>query len=126
MGVLTEPGLHAVVVETEKRKSSSNEQPVASRCMSLLLESQFSNEVLFRQKLVRTSAPLYGQISCCMNLYIMFLFVFVMMSSPGYEMEERWGCNEEGARWRQEYTVCVYVCVCVIQKRKRAVVPITD
>lgn len=48
-----------------------------------------------------------------------------MMSSPGNETE-RWGCNEEGARWGQEYAVCVRAGEGGIQKRKHAVVPITD
>lgn len=47
-----------------------------------------------------------------------------MMSSPGNETE-RWGCNEEEGGGRS--ILCVCVCgVGGIQKRKHAVVPITD
>lgn len=46
-----------------------------------------------------------------------------MMSSPGNETQG-WGCNEEGERWGQECSVCAGVDG--IQKRKHAVVPITD
>lgn len=53
-----------------------------------------------------------------------YVFVFVMMSSKENETE-RWGCNEEGARWGAGVCgVCAWVGG--IQKRKRAVVPITD
>lgn len=48
----------AVEVQAVKRKSSSNEQPAALWYMSLLLESQSSNEVLFRQKLCRDVSSL--------------------------------------------------------------------
>lgn len=61
----------AVEVQAAERKSSSNKQPVASWCMSLLLESQFSNEVLFRQKpcqdispCVRTNIFLSESVNC--------------------------------------------------------------
>lgn len=48
----------AVEVQAARRKSSSNEQPVASRCMSLLLESQFSNEVFIQTEAVSGHQPL--------------------------------------------------------------------
>lgn len=41
-----------------QRESSSNEQPVASCRMSLFVEYQCSNEVLFRQKLCQDISPL--------------------------------------------------------------------
>lgn len=48
----------AVEVQAAKRKSSSNEQPVALWCGSLLLESQFSNEVFIQTEAVSGHRPL--------------------------------------------------------------------
>ena len=82
---------------------------MASQRTSLLLEGQYSNEVLFRQKLcqdispsVRTNLSLSESVNC----YLCICVCGLMMSSPGNETE-RWGCNDEGARWGQECAVCV-------------------
>lgn len=67
----------AVEVQAVKRKSSSNKQPVASWCRRLLLESQFSIEVLLRQKLCQDICPFMQAIifpSESVNYVCVFVF----------------------------------------------------